>query len=1240
MNDQMKKNKGSRGDQIIPPERPDGLLTQNRLNLKPVHMLAITIVGIFLAEVVAMSIIPSLAEMDYVWLVLVDALIMTIIVFPVLYFLSFKPLLAYLRQSELAVAELQALQLGLEQRVEQRTADLSQANQSLSTEIAERMQTEKLLEQNRQELKRTHDMLEAVTKGTEVIIATVDKNFCYTYFNEAYQEEIKRLSGKDIQIGASMVDTFGHLPEQQKIILEEWSLVLQGESTHKVLPFGDPDVFRRTYNVLHTPIRDAEGDLVGAGEVAYDITERVRTQEALQESEERYRSLFAAMTEGFAIHEIILDDSGEPCDYRFLDINPAFERLTGLKREAVVGRTYRTILPNEGDSWVKTYGNVVLTGEPVQFENYSPTLNKHYEVVAYRCAPNQFAVIFLDITELKKMEAELRINLAKYSALFTSLPIGVTVSDQNGQIIESNPEANRLLDLSEAEHQGRQIDGEQWKIVRTDRTPMPPEEFASVRAMKEQRRIENLEMGIVKREDEITWISVTAAPLPLEGYGVIIAYNDINRRKQAESALRQAHDELELRVQQRTEELALANEKLLRANAVLVAEIAERERVMAQLRLTSAALEAAANGIFITNREGNINWINPAFSKLTGYTDSEAIGRNPRLLKSGKHSQEYYQQMWDTILSGQVWRAEITNQRKDGSTYVEDQTITPILDAEGRINNFIVIQQDITERIRAEQELIQTNQLLERYFSSIDTLIAYMDRDFNFIRVNEAYAKSAGYTADHFLGKNHFGLYPHAENQVIFQRVVDTGEPYVVFEKPFEYPDHPDWGVTYWDWSLQPVKRPDGLVEGLVLSLVDVTGRKRAEIELARQNQELLALSKVEHELREFAESLTQSTISLNSTLEQEQVLASILEQIHRAIPFTVGDIILKEGRSYRIAGILNTREMDEAWPPADISYSLDDFPLLDQLFTTLQPLLISEADGTAGWQHLTGLEWVRSYVGAPLAASGQVFGVINLHSDQPGAFDQRTVAKLMAYTAPAATAMQNAWLFDQVRSSREHLQALSRRLVEIQEGERRYIASELHDEVGQALTGLTLGLQLVERRAGDPQAVRAEVSEMNRMLESVLEDLHRLAMDLRPASLDHLGLAAALRQHMAMVNDKYGLVAQFEMVGIQERLPDELEIAFYRIVQEALNNVVRHARAKHVDVVFDRRPDSLLLIIEDDGVGFDPQTTLEKRERLGLFGMRERAEMLGGKMIIESTPGKGTTLLVEVPYGNTHLDR
>ena len=247
------------------------------------------------------------------------------------------------------------------------------------------------------------------------------------------------------------------------------------------------------------PIRDDTGEITGVGIATVDLTSIKLAEQALQESEARYRSLFNGMTEGFAILEILFDENRNPSDYRFKDINPAFEHLTDLKRELVIDKTFNEVFPNEGDQWSLVYEKVVISGEPVQYENYSPTLDKYYKVLAYPYAPDQFAVIFMDMTDHKQLEEELRINLTKYSVLFDTLPLGVTVSDQNGNIIESNREASVILGLSEAEHTQRQIDGEQWKIIRTDRTPMPPDEFASVQALKEHRRVENVEMGIVKK---------------------------------------------------------------------------------------------------------------------------------------------------------------------------------------------------------------------------------------------------------------------------------------------------------------------------------------------------------------------------------------------------------------------------------------------------------------------------------------------------------------------------------------------------------------------------------------------------------------------------------------------------------------------------------------------------------------------------------------------------------------------
>ena len=138
-------------------------------------------------------------------------------------------------------------------------------------------------------------------------------------------------------------------------------------------------------------------------------------------------------------------------------------------------------------------------------------------------------------------------------------------------------------------------------------------------------------------------------------------------------------------------------------------DITVRKRAEAEIRLRTAALEAAANGIVITDRNGQILWVNPAMSRLTGYSFEEVIHQNPRLLKSGVHDRDFYKNLWDTVLAGEVWHGEVINRRKDGSLYTEEQMITPVRAAGGEITHFIAIKQDVTERKRVEEALRQSN---------------------------------------------------------------------------------------------------------------------------------------------------------------------------------------------------------------------------------------------------------------------------------------------------------------------------------------------------------------------------------------------------------------------------------------------------------------------------------------------------------------------------------------------------
>jgi len=224
-------------------------------------------------------------------------------------------------------------------------------------------------------------------------------------------------------------------------------------------------------------------------------------------------------------------------------------------------------------------------------------------------------------------------------------------------------------------------------------------------------------------------------------------------------------------------------------------------------------------------------------------------------------------------------------------------------------------------------------------------------------------------------------------------------------------------------------------------------------------------------------------------------------------------------------------------------------------------------------------------------------------------------------------------------RANRQ-LQVVSRRLVEVQEDERRALARDLHDEAGQALTALVIGLGLLEKDSECTPAIASRTEELKAITDGIMRDLHRLAVNLRPSSLDRLGLAAALRQYTEQFSCEQQATVRLETRGLEDvRLPPEIETALYRIAQESLTNVARYAHATKVGVALMKNADRLTLMVEDDGVGFDVEEALQ-RGRLGLVGMRERVDALGGSLKIESAPGAGTTVLAQIPLEGDTLAR
>jgi two-component system, NarL family, sensor histidine kinase DevS len=265
-----------------------------------------------------------------------------------------------------------------------------------------------------------------------------------------------------------------------------------------------------------------------------------------------------------------------------------------------------------------------------------------------------------------------------------------------------------------------------------------------------------------------------------------------------------------------------------------------------------------------------------------------------------------------------------------------------------------------------------------------------------------------------------------------------------------------------------------------------------------------------------------------------------------------------------------------------------------------------------------------RSGLWVPLLVRGRAIGVLAAH-DKLGAevrFTDTDMRLAETFATRAAVA---------VDLSERIAQDSLRRVVEAQELERRRLARELHDETGQALTSILLGLKALEERTADP-ASRAATEDLRELVVSTLQDVRRLAVELRPSALDDFGLVAALERLTASFTEQTGISVDFQTALADERLPEEVETALYRIVQESLTNVVKHARARRVSILLARKGGTVKAVVEDDGQGFD--TVEQTGDGYGLVGMRERLALLGGRLEVESGRDGGTTIAAEVPVG------
>ncbi|HKP51336.1 MAG TPA: PAS domain S-box protein [Chloroflexia bacterium] len=539
------------------------------------------------------------------------------------------------------------------------------------------------------------------------------------------------------------------------------------------------------------------------------------------------------------------------------------------------------------------------------------------------------------------------------------------------------------------------------------------------------------------------------------------------------------------------------------------------------------------------------------------------------------------------------------------------------------------LRRELAEHKQVENELRRQQEILQKIFDHIPVMINFLDNSGRVKLVNREWERVLGWSLE----------------EVVNEDLDIVSEAYPDLQRRQEAVDFINTSNGAWadfktrgrdgrviDTSWAVVHLLDGTAIGIG---IDITERKRTE--------------RAEREQRALGAALRDAAAALNSTLDFEEVLEKILESVGRVVAHDASSIMLietdelaserndarqGEPRSWHVVHHRGFSERGLKKWIEGLSIPDDMDPILSRIAATGEPHVVFDTRVDPGWVPLPETEWVRSHISAPIRVKGTVIGVLNLDSSIPHFFSYTQVIRLEAFLDQAAVALENSRLLHEVQTARKRLQNLSDQLIIAQEAERRAIARELHDEIGQLLSAVGANLRVIE--LSPDRATRAKrLNESLNLVDDTLKQVRDLALDLRPPLLDDFGLVPALEWLIECHAERSGFSAEFVTDSPEMRVAPGIETTCYRVAQIALANVVRHAQAKRVTMKLSQNGTVLVLIIRDDGVGFDVQAAQERAARgatLGLLSMQERVRLVRGDVEIESRPGQGCEIRVCFP--------
>jgi PAS domain S-box-containing protein len=644
---------------------------------------------------------------------------------------------------------------------------------------------------------------------------------------------------------------------------------------------------------------------------------------------------------------------------------------------------------------------------------------------------------------------------------------------------------------------------------------------------------------------------------------------------------------------------------------VSFSDATERKQVEMHLRDNEerfrCVAETASDGILIIDESSTILYANPQVKEIFGYDNEALLGQPMTILMPkdlrGRHEDALARYLKTGQRHISWFGVEMPGRHQDGREIPIELTFGEyIQQGQRRFTGFV---RNIKERKQAEKARKQTEEALreseERLRLAItaarmgtwewDVRRDHVTQSFNIEQILGLRPAGTGKTFDDFLGSVH-----EADRAHVAQAVHHAA--YKLDDFAIEYRVNGAEGLSWIGARGKAVSGPHGRDRRLMGMLVDITARKQAEEKVRKLNEEL------EQRVVERTQEARAAESKYRSLVENLPAVTIL------ALPDEFGTPLYLSPQMETLFGLKVQDLMADPRLWFDCIHP-DDRPRM-----------------MAQWHHCraTGSTFRSEY--RLVHRSDETYwvrGVAVPIRDEQGQiqFFQGFIFNITEY--------------EEQRLGRERLKLLSRQLVEVQEAERRHIARELHDEVGQILTGLKLQLEAFERAepAGLPRLAKARS-----LVNDLLGKVRAMSLNLRPAMLDDLGLLPAVLWFIEQYTIQTGVQVRFEQTGLDERFPSVLETAVYRLIQEALTNVARHSRVREARVRVWAAADLLGVEIHDQGQGFNVERMLASPSSSGLTGMNERCLMLGGKIVIESTAQQGTRISAEFPLESLTRDR